>query len=270
MPLLHSLRSLADWRRDRKKLLALAIRAAHQAAKDKNLQQLGATLAVLQLLMARRAQQAMEDMLDEQAIDAATGTASLIANSLSGISMLGIPLQDRIEFAAEYSGNQESNLTRMALTEMSDTARVATGVELATRPTLTGYIRYLNPPSCARCAILAGRVYRWSEVFDRHDNCDCDMIAVENRDDMPDDAITDPMDAFNQGLIYDLSKADTQAIEDGADIGRIVNVRKQAAGLRSAGRVVQRNGKMMPEAIYQLASDRAEAIELLLKFGFIR
>jgi hypothetical protein len=34
-----------------------------------------------------------------------------------------------------------------------------------------GYIRLLTPPSCARCVILAGRFYRWSDGFKRHPNC---------------------------------------------------------------------------------------------------
>lgn len=34
-----------------------------------------------------------------------------------------------------------------------------------------GYVRVLNPPSCGRCAILAGRFYRWSAGFQRHPMC---------------------------------------------------------------------------------------------------
>jgi hypothetical protein len=37
--------------------------------------------------------------------------------------------------------------------------------------TSIGWIRVLDPPSCGRCAILAGRFYKWSDGFLRHPNC---------------------------------------------------------------------------------------------------
>ena len=97
------------------------------------------------------------------------------------------------------------------------------------------------------------------------------MIAVENVDEAPDWAIFDPMEAFRRGQVTGLSKADTQAIRDGADMAQVVNVRRKEAGLVSAGgRVVSRGSRLMPEGIYQLASDRDEAIAMLTKFGFIK
>lgn len=53
---------------------------------------------------------------------------------------------------------------------VSDTGRAAASVDVASRQGI-GYTRMLNPPSCSRCAILAGRWYRWNAGFDRHPRC---------------------------------------------------------------------------------------------------
>lgn len=56
----------------------------------------------------------------------------------------------------------------MALqTAVTDAARQATAVGIATRNDM-GWVRAVNPPSCSRCAVLAGRWYRWNASFQRH------------------------------------------------------------------------------------------------------
>lgn len=50
---------------------------------------------------------------------------------------------------------------------VADAGRGATTVGIATRDQV-GWVRQVNPPSCARCAILAGRWYRWNQGFQRH------------------------------------------------------------------------------------------------------
>ena len=71
-------------------------------------------------------------------------------------------------------------LIMIVQTQIADAARVAAGVGVATRPGV-GYVRMLNPPSCSRCTVLAGRFYRWNDGFLRHPRCDCRHIpATEN------------------------------------------------------------------------------------------
>ena len=53
---------------------------------------------------------------------------------------------------------------------ITDAARQSASVDIATRPSV-GYTRMLNPPSCSRCTILAGRFYRWNKGFRRHPSC---------------------------------------------------------------------------------------------------
>lgn len=68
---------------------------------------------------------------------------------------------------------QESRrwLTMTSLTVLADTRREVYAADIVQRPTLTGYVRMLNPPSCRRCIILAGRWYRWNAGFQRHPRC---------------------------------------------------------------------------------------------------
>ncbi|GAA2829876.1 hypothetical protein GCM10010441_63000 [Kitasatospora paracochleata] len=64
-----------------------------------------------------------------------------------------------------------ATLLRSVATETADDGRSATGAAIASNRTTTGYVRVLNPPSCARCAVLAGARYRYNTGFLRHPNC---------------------------------------------------------------------------------------------------
>jgi hypothetical protein len=63
-----------------------------------------------------------------------------------------------------------NHLDVIARTVVADTARAAASVDIASRPNV-GYTRMLVPPSCGRCAVLAGRFYRWNQGFARHPRC---------------------------------------------------------------------------------------------------
>ncbi len=63
-----------------------------------------------------------------------------------------------------------SALTMIVGTQVADTGRAATSVAMTANPRVTGYVRMLVPPSCGRCAVLAGRRYRVSAGFQRHPN----------------------------------------------------------------------------------------------------
>lgn len=82
-------------------------------------------------------------------------------------------------------------LTLVASTQISDAGRAADQVALTAAepreddvepardttapPSLTkvryGWVRMLTPPSCSRCAILAGQFYKWNDGFLRHPMC---------------------------------------------------------------------------------------------------
>lgn len=132
---------------------------------------------------------------------------------------------------------------QIAYSLVSDAGRSAMGVYTASRAQELGHIRTLTPPSCARCAILAGRFYRWSEGFDRHPRCDCEMLPAPRSAALPD-----PFGAFERGeigshrdgkFVDGLTKAQRKAVEDGADISQVVNASKGMQTVSFAGRRVQ-------------------------------
>lgn len=171
-----------------------------------------------------------------------------------------------------------AQLDMIVRTEVADAGRVATGVQVAATPTV-GYVRMLNPPSCSRCAILAGRFYRWNAGFARHPRCDC--IHIPATEDTADDLRTDParyfesLSAPEQNRLF--ARDGAQAIRDGADVSRVVNARRgmyvaggrrlTREGTRSRG---ARRVRLMPEQIYREAGgDRDEALRLLNLHGYI-
>lgn len=178
-------------------------------------------------------------------------------------------------------------LSMMVLTEIADAGRGAAGVQIAARPRV-GYVRMLNPPSCSRCVILAGRFYRWNQGFLRHPRCDCTHVPT---------MVTDQAEAFAHGLIDDpymafermseaeqnrvFTNAGAQAIRDGADMYQVVNARrgmKYRGAFTSegtskhgwAGQILRRGQKRMtPETIYRLNPNREQAVEALRAQGYI-
>lgn len=238
-----------------------------------------------QILAARDAIAAVPLMLDEQGIDS-DPQGDLSALAFSGTASDGRPLESLFDQART---SQQFDL--MVVTQLQDIARAAGGAATVNDYGAQGYVRMLNPPSCSRCAILAGKWYRWNEGFQRHPRCDCRHIP--SRENMAGDLRTDPQAYFeslspvDQNRIF--TSAGAQAVRDGADLGQVVNARRGMSVAQVGGRraVVstegttkrgiasrQRTGRnmsqrVMPETIYQVAKDRDDAIRLLKLNGFI-
>jgi hypothetical protein len=181
-----------------------------------------------------------------------------------------------------------ADLEQLLLSEIQDAGRTASQVEFVSRPEWQNYVRMLTPPSCARCAILAGRIYRDIESFQRHPACDCVMVPVQDWQDAHDKGlVVSPDKAFENGDIRGLSKADAQAIADGADLQKVVNATRGIQTVDVFGRRVKattegttkraawrkanpsRLVRLRPESIYQFANDREDAIRLLRLYGYI-
>lgn len=236
----------------------------------------------------------------------------------------------------------EQWMTSVAATVLMDTARAAESAATVAREEVTGWVRMLNPPSCSRCVVLAGRFYRWNEGFLRHPLCDCRHIPADES--VAGDLTVDPAAYFDSLSRAEqdktFTKSGAQAIRDGADIGQVVNARRgmttaqrtakneayarafvQAirrgenrtdAGVAARAAAAQvslpgpqrlrrdKNGlfttdegtsmrgrfaklqqtraaagettswtRLMPESIYEIATDRDDAIRLLERSGFI-
>lgn len=155
-------------------------------------------------------------------------------------------------------------LDRIFSTQVTDAGRTSDGVAV-TASGVSGYERIAAPPCCDRCAILGGQVYRWSTGFERHPYCDCFMLPV--MESYAKRVGSDPMQLFRSGQIRGMSQADIKAVNDGADLNRVVNAKRGM--YTAAGRNASGLPRLMPEQIYRMASTRDEAISLLRSFGFI-
>ena len=184
-------------------------------------------------------------------------------------------------------------------TAVADADRGAVGAGIAARPRVRGYVRMLNLPSCSRCAVLAGKWFGWNKGFQRHPRCDCRHIPAPES--MAGALTTDPRKAIEAGQVTGLSRADRRAIvEDGADVGQIINAQRGMQTAQVAGRTVKLTTegttvrgsfgrqfastaqrppgeryrratvpRLRPETIYAEAKDRADAIRLLTRFGYL-
>lgn len=237
-------------------LAARAVREARKA-RPKGSAAVVSVVALHQATASRQAPTAVDSMLTEQAIDTA---ADALLNSLAFVTAT-----QQVEAMLD-AVSLDHEFERLVAGLVQDSGRAAEQVAVTARPRI-GYVRYLNPPSCSRCAILAGRIYRYSEGFLRHPGCDCIHVptAIANPA-----FLHDPVELAREGLVTGLSKADRKALDDGADMSQIVNVRSRRAGLSIPDGVLVRAGRPTPAGIYAAATSREDAIERLIAAGYIR
>lgn len=225
--------------------------------------------------------------------------------AFAGVASSGAPLSSLLAAPAYRSLHQigqglsvpdalqsgRSLLQGIVRTQVADAGRAAAGVDAASRAGV-GYIRMLNPPSCSRCAILAGRRYRYNQGFLRHPRCDCvhqiattrALNAGESEGLLVDQyEYFDSLSEAEQNRIF--TNAGAQAIRDGADMNRTVNARRgmevagrrrdpttvelgTARGRRRAGLDLP-GARLTPEGIYDQAESRQEALRLLEEHGYL-
>lgn len=231
--------------------------------------------------------------------------------AFAGTTQLGWPIETPIEtiidrlaadFEKDFQRQADQFLAGLDLFVQSEIIAAgadAASVEIAAGPEWTNYVRVLVPPSCDRCTILAGRIYRDLQGFARHPGCDCQHWPVTSwAEAEAAGLITDPQVAFDRGLVRGLSKADTQAIRDGADIQEVVNAKRgggrrpkgmtNAITVETFGRTVKATLegttkraewrrkhpdlpiRLRPESIYEHAKDRDDVLRLLRLYGYIK
>lgn len=231
--------------------------------------------------------------------------------AFAGTTQLGWPIETPIETIVDrLAGDLEREAQRLTdqmlagldlfvQAEIIAAGADAASVEIAAGPEWTNYVRVLNPPSCDRCTILAGRVYRDLDGFARHPGCDCQHWPVSSwAEAEAAGLITKPQVAFDRGEVRGLSKADEQAIRDGADIQEVVNAKRgggtRPKGMTNAvtvevfGRTVKATLegttrraewrrkhpnlpiRLRPESIAEHARDREDYLRLLALYGYIK
>jgi hypothetical protein len=250
------LTSAREQYREQQLINALGVKEARRVA-SRGPAAVAAALAAYQAESASLTFASTAAILAEQGITAPPASTALLTPILTG--------SEAIRLLQKVASAQAFDTLVMAL--IQDAGRTAATVDLIRRPGVTHYVRSLNLSSCSRCAVLAGRVYRFSTGFQRHPRCDCLMTpttATSGRD-----LVLDPTDAIGSGKITGLSRGDVEALDNGADLGRVVNVRSRSAGLRVGSSVYTRGDRLTPQAIAETATSRTQAISMLRANGYI-
>lgn len=281
---------------ERQQRLTAAALVAVQRRRRSDTLGIAQTVAAFQLAAARDALAAIVPMLDEQGIyDPLVGEVPVEA--FAGTASDGRSLTGLIEQA-----RSSDSLSLIVATQIQDMARAAAAVSIAGRRRV-GYVRMLNPPSCSRCAVLAGKFYRFNDGFLRHPRCDCRHVpSIES---FAGDLTTDPSAYFDSLSLAEqdriFTKAGAESIRLGADISQVVNARRVTAGMQFAGVPatfrkygnlyttegttrralafqqqvgLRRNGqaqqRLMPETILASSTSREDAQRKLRLYGYIR
>lgn len=211
--------ALEHYRRQQRITAAGLIQA--RRARTQGSQQVAQSVTAFQILAARDSVAGVGQMLTEQGVHIAPD-AHVVPESVAGTASDGRPLASLFEQAQSDRG-----FDLMVATQLQDAARAAASLGIATRDGV-GYVRMLNPPSCSRCAVQAGRWFKWNRGFQRHPLCDCRHIPARESD--AGDLTTNPNAYFEslspaeQERIF--TKAGAQAVRDGADVGQVVNARR--------------------------------------------
>lgn len=126
-----------------------------------------------------------------------------------------------------------AQLALMAGNEVAQAGRNAAAVGIWANKSYAGYVRMLHAPSCSRCAILAGKFYRYNTGFQRHPRCDC--VHVPAAEAGVKDLRTNPRDYFSSlttaAQDKTFGKAGAAAIREGADMSQVVNISRESSGL---------------------------------------
>lgn len=253
------LSSARNQQREHKSLIRKARREIRRRAETRGHRQAAALLAVYQLEVMDVSIDLLPDILAEQGIRS-TPLGRPVTEALVSAPAPVVERMDMTETVAEFE--------RLVATLIADAAREAEAVAAVAEPEVTRYVRLVAPPCCGRCAVLAGKVYRWSTGFQRHPRCDCEMVPTNEA--RAGDLALDPDELFRQGAIRGLSRADVKALNMGADLGQVVNVRSRKAGLRRGSSVLDRRGRPTPAGIFASTTSKTEALALLRRHGYIR
>jgi hypothetical protein len=210
------------------------------------------TIAAAQLEVARASVAYLEDLADQTTPAPAEG--AVLPEAFAGVASDGRDLAS-LSYGAVVKAGEAVNagasrpqalqvggswLDLMGRLQVADAARIATGAGAAARPNWGGYVRVLTPPSCSRCAVLAGKFYRWNTGFRRHPKCDCQHFPTRDAGYAEAEGfITNPDTAWRNGHIKDLTRAQQDALENGADISQAINARRGMSTTDIGGRRVR-------------------------------
>lgn len=237
-----------------------------------------AAVTQAQLESAKLADPYLDDVIAAEGADpAAAGRvnpASLAGIASDGRPLLSLLYQPVIDWKVRMLAGQSmedafrgslASALRITSTQVADAGRGATGVAMAGRRTIQGYVRVVQPPACSRCVILAGKEFGWNKGFQRHPRCDCihlpTTLIARNQHGR---GFIDPDDYFRglsraeQDRVFGLAGA--RAIREGADMSQVVNARRGMSTMTAYGRDVlaTTEGATRRGSFYRLERARTE------------
>jgi hypothetical protein len=253
------------------------------------------TVAIAQRNAAAAAIEYVPAVLEDQGLDA-TAVATINPDRFMGGTDDGRPLETLLHGAVYESKSAIGNgatvgqalavgggwLQDVIMDAVRDAGRQAASSSITVRPSVQGWVRMLNPPSCKFCIMLAGKFFRWNQGFQAHKRCDCRHIP--SSESSAGDLTIDPyayfhsLSAQDQNRIF--GKRDAQAIRDGGDIYKIINTRSRGLADDKLKRTPGHNrgwqsrrwdtpSELTVDDIYDRARNRDEAIEMLGQYGYI-
>lgn len=238
-----------------------------------SLPRLTAVVAGFQAVSAVRSARYVPAALAEQGIST-DRLATPDARTLAGWTSYGLPLAPLLEKVRqpEVDGFR---FDRVIASQVQDAGRQGAAIATAVTPRATAYTRMLNPPSCSRCVVLAGKVYGKNTGFQRHPSCDCVHVPTnrEDGDDVAFDAVGyfDSLSAEEQDRIFTKHGAEliraAPADQRQYVMGRTVNTR----WMPHATAAQTRAARLLPEDITARAGgDRAELLRLMKRYRYVR
>lgn len=162
----------------------------------------------------------------------------------------------------------ENSLALRARTILADTARTSSMMSAKSHSFTSHYVRMLTPPSCGRCAILAG-IPSGKKAFERHPHCDC-VAAWSDDESALATHYADATDYLNSLNVDDLAKtlgsqANAQAWNDGADLNQLINAYRKSGSVRAA-QLYGRNIKYATEG----TTKRGWAYSRMKQAGYVK
>lgn len=255
-----------------RRITSRAVLAARRLRFD-SLPRLAAVVAGFQAAAAVRGASYVPEVLAEQGLDT-DRFAEPDARTLAGWTSYGLPLAPLLDWVRALKVDAY-RFDRLIASQVQDAGRAGAELAMAVTPSVTAYTRMVNPPSCSRCILLAGKVYRKNAGFQRHPLCDCTHVPTTRTDgdDLRFDAAGyfDSLSEAEQDRIF--TKGAAELIRQSPPekrlqvMGRVVNTRWTPSSTVAQ----DRRARMLPgDIVRQAGGDRDELLRLMRRHRYLR
>lgn len=177
----------------------------------------------------------------------------------------GVPYSEALDVGGSW-------LDGLVQTSVADAGRGAIQAEVAVRPEM-GWVRQVVSDCCGRCAILAGRWYRYDAGFARHPRCRCFGVPATRSE--AGRLGSSPRELFSRGMVRGLTRDQSARIDAGEDPAKVINAsrdmwRARVLEQRAADTVASNVEVLRPgiEDLMKHLSSRVEALNAMRTYGY--